>query len=460
MKKLRTDDHGFTLLEVILSMAILALISVPLMKYFSDSLRHTALMAQRQKATLLAQESIESMKSQEKLIRQVLEEDGTHGYWIPSLAGTNHSYTPAAGEKIFQKVDIPGKSFDTTTGKGTIRLVKRGYEFGGLEYDVAIDLSTELLANDQGQAVVHGIDDRKNALIVERDQEQDALAYFLSVNATYKMGTFVGAGATPAPDPGDTPAPAPDPGDAPASTPDPDSVHLFDTVEELRPHVRREIWIEIGGVQVDLPGGGGSKNYYTVKAYYKYFCKDINDQDEVPFQPGNIYESQMDGLDSVYLLFNIFDPVEDVIHVEANDSSSYVAAGKAPAIILVCQNMDALLNGAEEGAPAPGVTFTEEEYKPKLILNEKYSTWAGDSLLIRTNIIVNNAEEGGGGGPKGAILKADGNPYNSANIENMDAVSTDSVRVVSIDISVFKAGEYKDDGTGTPLVQMKTTKSE
>ena len=66
MKKV--DNKGFTLVEVMLSMAILALISIPLMKYFSDSLRYAAQTAEKQKATLIAQETVEFIKSQQKLV--------------------------------------------------------------------------------------------------------------------------------------------------------------------------------------------------------------------------------------------------------------------------------------------------------------------------------------------------------------------------------------------------------
>lgn len=478
MKKLRADNRGFTLLEVILSMAILAMISIPLMKYFTDSLRHAMMMEQKQKATLLAQDTIEKMKSQEKLIQMVLEDDETTGYWVPSLAGANHTHTPEPTEQIFQSEAVSGKSFDTTTGKGFLRLVREDYDFDGMQYDMVIDISTELEANNRSQAVVHGIDDRKNALIVERDEEEEALTYFLAVNATYKMGTFLDGGVSTetasgeeGDDSGDSESTGEGTGESgdggssgaggssEAAGDDGAAIPKYETAEELREFVKREINIELGGTTVSLPGGGASAFYYTIRVWYKYTCTNINDKPEVVYETGNIYESQMEALDSLYLLFNIFEPSEDVIRVNADSSVNLATGSKAPEIILVCQNMDALLNGGsvEEGEEVPSVTFSEGKYTPKLILNDVFTAWAGGDLKLRTNII-GKADEAVDEATKGAILKEDGMPYSG--VQDMDSLSADIVRVVSIDLSVYKAGDYNAAGTGTPLVQMKTTKSE
>ncbi|MCR5500954.1 MAG: type II secretion system GspH family protein, partial [Acetatifactor sp.] len=66
--KNKIGNKGFTLVEIMLSIAILALISVPLMKYFSDSLRYAAQTAEKQKATMIAQETIEYIRSQKKIV--------------------------------------------------------------------------------------------------------------------------------------------------------------------------------------------------------------------------------------------------------------------------------------------------------------------------------------------------------------------------------------------------------
>ena len=68
VKRKKNGNEGFTLIEVVLSIAILALISVPLMKYFTDSMRYAAKSAERQGANLLAQETLEYIKAQKRLV--------------------------------------------------------------------------------------------------------------------------------------------------------------------------------------------------------------------------------------------------------------------------------------------------------------------------------------------------------------------------------------------------------
>ena len=59
MKRQPNNNGGFSLLEVILAMAILAIISIPLLSYFTQSMKYNAMMADKQHATNLAQEVLE-----------------------------------------------------------------------------------------------------------------------------------------------------------------------------------------------------------------------------------------------------------------------------------------------------------------------------------------------------------------------------------------------------------------
>ena len=52
----KQNNDGFSLLEVVLSMAILALLSIPLMSYFTQSMKYNAQMADKQQASNVAQE--------------------------------------------------------------------------------------------------------------------------------------------------------------------------------------------------------------------------------------------------------------------------------------------------------------------------------------------------------------------------------------------------------------------
>ena len=47
MKRQPNNNGGFSLLEVILAMAILAIISIPLLSYFMQSMKYNAMMADK-----------------------------------------------------------------------------------------------------------------------------------------------------------------------------------------------------------------------------------------------------------------------------------------------------------------------------------------------------------------------------------------------------------------------------
>ena len=48
------DARGFTLVELILTIAILAIVTIPILSYFTDAAKHNARSRQKQNATVLA----------------------------------------------------------------------------------------------------------------------------------------------------------------------------------------------------------------------------------------------------------------------------------------------------------------------------------------------------------------------------------------------------------------------
>ena len=95
MKRQPNNNGGFSLLEVILAMAILAIISIPLLSYFTQSMKYNAMMADKQHATNLAQEVLEDLKNQKEL---AVVTTGA-GFRVPYLEGKGYtllSETPAA----------------------------------------------------------------------------------------------------------------------------------------------------------------------------------------------------------------------------------------------------------------------------------------------------------------------------------------------------------------------------
>ena len=163
------SNAGFSLLEVILSMAILAILSIPLMSYFTQSMKYNAKMADKQHASHLAQEVMENLKNQPNLAQNV----AVSGFDVPYLAAKNYvktAYTPAA----------PGS---TATG-GTVEYYGQADAIGE-KYDVRVSVSTNNAENVSKVPQVDGIDGMVDVIALENGQLQDALNYFSSKNRGY-----------------------------------------------------------------------------------------------------------------------------------------------------------------------------------------------------------------------------------------------------------------------------------
>ena len=163
------SNAGFSLLEVILSMAILAILSIPLMSYFTQSMKYNAKMADKQHASNLAQEVMENLKNQPNLVQNV----DASGFDVPYLAAENYvkaSYTPAA----------PGP---TETG-GSVDYYGQADAIGE-KYDIRVSVSTNQAENLSKVPQVDGIDGTVDVIALENGQLQDALNYFSSKNRGY-----------------------------------------------------------------------------------------------------------------------------------------------------------------------------------------------------------------------------------------------------------------------------------
>ena len=142
MKK-QQNNGGFSLLEVILAMAILAILSIPLLSYFTQSMKYNAMMADKQHATNLAQEVMEDLKKQPQLVESV----SAGGFTVPYLTGyVQTGYTPAAA----------GGS--TTAGEVSYYGAADAI---GQKYDVEVKVSTDVPENTALVPQVDGIDETK-----------------------------------------------------------------------------------------------------------------------------------------------------------------------------------------------------------------------------------------------------------------------------------------------------------
>ena len=67
IKKLWKENKGFTLIEIVITTVVLATISIPLLAYFSESMRHSARTKQQQNAVVAAQDAVEECGTEGKL---------------------------------------------------------------------------------------------------------------------------------------------------------------------------------------------------------------------------------------------------------------------------------------------------------------------------------------------------------------------------------------------------------
>lgn len=159
----QSRNMGFSLIEVIISIAILAIISIPLLSYFTESMKYNSRMAEKQQATMLSQEILEQLNAENPLVQKL----PSGAYSIPYL--TDRMYTEKSN------------SIDAS-GIGTVQFLGLADDIGG-KYDVVVTVETDGAADTE--SAFYGIDPAKDTLVLEQGQLQEALAYFTAVNRAF-----------------------------------------------------------------------------------------------------------------------------------------------------------------------------------------------------------------------------------------------------------------------------------
>ena len=144
-------------------------VSIPLLSYFTQSMKYNAMMADKQHATNLAQEVLEDLKNQKEL---AVVTTGA-GFRVPYLEGNGYTLlreTPAAAPApAFQAENVYYAAAGTS----------------GSTYDVEVSVSTAAAENDTNIPQIEGIDDTKDVVALEHNQLQEAMTYFSEKNMTY-----------------------------------------------------------------------------------------------------------------------------------------------------------------------------------------------------------------------------------------------------------------------------------
>lgn len=318
-RQLNSKNGGFSLVEVVISMVILVLISIPLLNYFTDSLKASARMAQRQVATMLAQELTESMKSLERLI-QFSEDDDQFG--VPLLTDS------VEDGGIGLAIDTVSSDFYS---KGMGEIVFTGpYVTDHGTYDLRITLSTNVSANAVERPMIYGIDDATDVLAVEMDQRTEATIYFMAANSDY-CNRF---GGTP--------------------------------LDEAAVRAMTE---RIINMKIDWDGAS-----YTVKVYYEYTCPGLPGVDDTVVWTGtDLADARVAELKNIYLLYNksgkTTKPHDTIVIDLTEEAETMLKSTAKPELYLVCQ--DAGVWGALPD-PTGETDLADAYYQLKLIQTNDY----------------------------------------------------------------------------------------
>lgn len=378
-KESNRENAGFTLIEVILSMAILALISLPLLGYFTDSVRYSRLMEQKQLATVLAQQTMEGLKAEEVLITTVEKNDGTKIYSVPSLLGPNAKLSAEETQDAAYYVNVNNAL--NNEGKGSIVMKKSTGEL-----DVVVSLNTDAAANSVSRPIVYSIDDTQDVLAIERDQFSEATIYFMALNSAYvsekNAGISTEAGKALVP-------------------------LVVMTKDEIEKNMTREIYLSI-----DFADG-----FYRVAGNYVYTCTGVEGAGSAKtFTSSPIIDVKTANLRSIYMLYDIIHeeplsnistnktPKKDILHVDNNTA-------EFPNLVVVCQNM---------------VVSNINTYKFQIKCDKDPTL---DAYTVRTNLNTSN------------ISNSNGMPGNVDKVKNLSENGY-PVRIVNLEVAVYPAGGY------------------
>jgi prepilin-type N-terminal cleavage/methylation domain-containing protein len=125
----RTDESGFTLIEVLVATTIAALLLLPLLRGFSTGLTATARSGSLTEATLIAQSTLETVGAQSPLVeaRDIDRQEGryhvkaeVHQYSSAELA--DDASLPVAPYEITVTVDWPEGAKVQSVAIRTLRL--------------------------------------------------------------------------------------------------------------------------------------------------------------------------------------------------------------------------------------------------------------------------------------------------------------------------------------------------
>jgi prepilin-type N-terminal cleavage/methylation domain-containing protein len=265
LRKDRLNNRGFSLVEVIVSMAILAIIAVPLLSYFVTSAEYNARAKNRQKAVVLAQSIMEQCK--DKSIEEIAKSFHTTSNFPTEFTIVSPTKLNNDASRV-EEVDAFGNSVGTKGGSGSyigntftnsadgmLYYAVKNIEEDGNRYDALITIDTNTTVGDtyydtninQKLYEIKAIKSPKNVVAVETTQQARAIIHMSDLNRTYCENQNA------------------------AHASDSTWTYLVPESEaNILNALRRNMYIDIDPI-------GSSNTQVKVKIYYKYYCPGISE---------------------------------------------------------------------------------------------------------------------------------------------------------------------------------------
>lgn len=410
--RFRKQSKGFTLIEVIISMAILAIIVVPLLNYFVTSAQYNTRAKTKQNATVLAQSILEKCK--DKSLEDIAKSFQTTADELnlanefdivdASMIGNHSSNVQeikfgASGIEAIPK-GSPASSYDSAAGKFISGNATDGIlhyavynisEDGGL-YDALISIDMNKDAGDTYGTInqtplvdIKTLDSGNNVVAVESSQNDRALELMSSINLTEcnmeNEAHNEEVGYLPV-----TPA----------------------THDEIKAALHRLIVIDIKTIS------GGADPKATAQAVYKYYCPGIlgcpSDQSSAIEIDPPLYSETIsaENIENMYLFYSKVREEEKLL-LSITDSNPPVIPNFN--LYLLCQT-----ETAQEA-------FTDSNYKLNIAAQPEAYTKIKNLYSNLTSCLS----------------------VNSVPITPKNYISTStSIRMENLKIEIYKAGKLND----------------
>ena len=196
LQELRQDDRGFSLIEVVLAVAILALVTLPIINYFTYSGLRTADGRDKQSATVVAEDVLDELNSYDDFTQiENIASSGAVGAdkWtvVPDPSNpVKFTYTDLTKKVKMNNVNYEAKVHitytDHTTAEG--KSYHTGYDSNTVTKDTNSAIDSEF--NDYKIPSPDHIYGKENVVAKEEDQIDQAVSYFLTNENTESTSFF------------------------------------------------------------------------------------------------------------------------------------------------------------------------------------------------------------------------------------------------------------------------------